>query len=440
MQKKVIQSLLLAAILLFFVFCSSLDHTTGAGAEIVEAIDPALMNFEKNFFALSADSSVAAQSSSLPATKLSGFGYHFGRLAAGKKENVSVYGFTEFPVTKAFAKKIEAAAILDSIEFVYDTILDTLRDGVISTTTRFRLFSTDTSNYYRLSQPGNDATPLCTLHQLPDSGSYYVGRLADSTFTDSIFNLCRSYNVCMTDTTGKSKSGKDSVLHDCDSMFNDSTLNKSFFISLFSTGNELAWFKFAPAMVIHSHYFATDKDSTITQTDTLRGISSLVATEEDSLIAAAAAQPFSTSLSKRTAVFKLDLTSLWDTMASTGFDEILSAAVTLTMKSVTVDTASGDTSWILFFLSDQFYTDGENLDKEFDTQAAAYGLKSRITMVKLVDDTLVLPVGHHLQHYLDKKSDDPYYLYVRLKSNAVYRNQKILWDTPWFKAVLSTIN
>lgn len=417
--------------MLLFIVCSKLDQYTGVGSEVVEEADPKLVNFEKNFFAYATDTLVAEECFSLPGTPTPRFGHHYGKLAAGSKDGIDVYGYTEFILTYEFAVKFDTADVLDSIVFVYDTIGDTAlaRNDAIADSAGFGLFRCYGEDKYNMQAGvGAAAADIGMLKVISADDPRYAGRLVDSVLSDSIFDLCLAYNDCFSDAEGSGNEKK---------VYCDTTLNRSIFIALFNTDDSLAWFKFAPAMVLHTHHVenVNDTDTIITRTDSLRGISGIVARETDYLISSLAPHPVSTWLSQRTAVFKLDLASLWDTVASTGFNEMLSAAVVFDGMKLTTDN-NDTTPAVFYFLSDELITDGNELDDRIDTINKYY---SPVITVKSPDsDTLVLPVDYHLQHYLTSKPQF-FYLYLRITSDDVYGKQEILWYKPRFKAVLTTI-
>ncbi|MBN1307684.1 MAG: hypothetical protein JXA18_07200 [Chitinispirillaceae bacterium] len=430
MQKKIRHSLSLATGILVLVSCSNLDQYTGVGSEVVEEADPKLVNFEKNFFAYAADTLVVNECFSLPGTPTPRFGHHAGKLAAGSEEGIEVYGYTEFVLTYDFAAQFDTADVLDSIVFVYDTIGDTslVRDNPVADSAGLKLVGcSEESKYAMLPEAATDAIGVLKPVSAEDR-RYYTGRLVDSVLSDSIFDLCLAYNDCISRAGGNGNEKK---------AYCDTTIDRSIYIALFNTDDGLAWFKFTPAMVIHTHRIkkVNDTDTIITRTDSLRGISGIVARETDSLVSSLAPLPLSTWLSQRTAVFKLDLAPLWDTIASTGFDEILSAAAVFDGRHVTGDDIA-DTPIVFYFIADELITDGGILDDRIDTINKYYA-----PVVKLQpsdSDTIVLPVDYHLQHY---GADKPrfVYLYLRITSNDVYGKQEIIWRKPRFKAVLTTL-
>ncbi|MBN1307598.1 MAG: hypothetical protein JXA18_06765, partial [Chitinispirillaceae bacterium] len=342
-------------------------------------------------------------------------------------DGISVYGYTNFTFNRAFAEKFDSADIFDSIVFVYDTIVDTVRNSVIADSgVNFRLFSCTDENKYTIPQPAADDDAAGVLKKISDDDPRFAATLLDAVLSDSIFKSCTTYKRCIIDADD-----------DAEKQHCDSTFNAHFFISLFSGDTGLTWFKFAPAMVIHSHRMKEidGKDSMVARTDSLRGLSGIVAHEADSLIASLSPLPLSTWLSQRTAVFKIDLARLWETMSSTGFNELLSAAIVFEHRQFIAD-GNDTTPTLFYFLSDQLYSKVGDFDNEIDSINKYY---SPVIKLKSPDsDTLVLPVDYHLQHYV-KSRQQYFYLYLRITSADVYGKQEILWGAPRFKAVLTTI-
>ena len=122
-------------------------------------------------------------------------------------------------------------------------------------------------------------------------------------------------------------------------------------------------------------------------------------------------------------------------MTSTGFNEVLSAAVVFDGRHLTAE--NNDTTPTLFyFLSDELISDPDDLDDLIDTINKYYA--PVINLQSHDSDTIVMPVDYHLQHYVAHKPQFVY-LYLRIMSNDVFGKQEILWDRPRFKAVLTTI-
>jgi hypothetical protein len=436
MYTKICRSIAVSLAGLFIVYCSSLDQYTGVGEDIIKDTDPSFMDFDKNFFAVALDSSCTDTGYSLPSELASGFGKHPGLCAAGSDSTSQAYTYVHFKANIPFVLEFDTTDEFDSIVFVFDTLSDSLRPSTITDATELTLYETDSQNADNLTPDAISGTTIGTLtHTAEESAQWSVTITGDNTFADSIFAQCmtslRYYNKLKTelDTTTE---GKVQICND--------RYPGDFFIALQTSGNSYAWFKNAstkpPALVIHSHNSPNDT-TTVYNTDTLWGYPTLVVSEVGSLISEKKPHPLSSWLPGRTAVFKLDLKALWDTMQTTGFDAILSAAVVL--KGDLQSTDNNDTVPPFNYLLVSDSESPENID-ELDTLfARANRNYGPIINLKAPSDTgeLVLPVDYHLQHYT-KSKNQYFYLYIRLVSSKVIWNQEVRWSKPRFKAVLTT--
>ncbi|MBN1759612.1 MAG: hypothetical protein JW863_14895 [Chitinispirillaceae bacterium] len=423
----------LAGFLLFH--CSSLDQYTGVGEDIIKENDPSFMDFNGNFFSLSLDSGCVTDKFSLPVDQGSGFGKHSGVLAAGTAGDYLAYGYVQFQVGVSFARNFDSTYEFDSVMFVFDTLYDTTKAVIGSITSgRFNLYRCDSANADNLlaDKMYDTAMPICTLTQVDEDSPHWSGKLVDDALADSIFNQCREALTCFNETEG-SKSEK--TTH-C-----DTTLPIDFFIALCSADDSLAWFNSTsghyPAMVIHAHHSDSEKDTVISTSDTLRGYPTLVVAETDTLSATNAPRPLSSWLPGRIAVFELNLGTLWDTMKTTGFTELLSAGIVINGDLLTTD--NNDTvPPVNYFLSADHITDIDGINRRFSEVNTHY--KPVVNLNEPSDAMeIILPVDYHLQHYLDGNKRT-FYLYLRLSSSKVNWQQEVLWSTPRFKAVLTTIN
>ena len=421
---------------LWFFSCSSLDQYTGVGEDIIKDTDPSFMDFDNNFFAVAIDSNCTDSSYSLPSKLVSGFGKHPGLCAAGSDSTSHAYTYVHFKANIPFALEFDTTDEFDSIVFVFDTLSDSLRPSTITNATELTLYECESANADNLASDAMSGTALGTLAQTAEgSAQWSVTITRDNPFADSVFAQCmtslRYYNKLKTelDTTSAAKV----------EIANDKYPG-DFFIALLTSGNSYTWFKNAsikpPAMVIHSHNSPNDT-TTVYNTDTLRGYPTLVVSEVESLISENSPQPLSSWLPGRTAVFKLNLKELWDTMQTTGFDAILSAAVVIKADLQSTDNNDTVPPFNYLLVSESGYTENiDELDTLFAQANRSYG---PIKNLKAPSDTseLVLPVDYHLQHFTESKNDT-FYLYIRLVSSKVIWNQEVRWSKPRFKAVLTT--
>lgn len=450
MQKNVITLWALPIAVLVSVSCSNFDQYTSVGAEVVKKSDPSLTDFDDNFYPVDFGTDLFIEMRSIPDLYSDNFGYHFGSLAAGTRDSVYIYGTTEFYLSPSFTEDLDPSDVLDSITFAFDTLMDTLRETTVGASDIFTAYPCTEENRYSLTPPDSSDTALCTLAPTED-GSTFTGKISNEAFADSVFAQCISYKKC----TDKADGNDNEKQKYC-----DSTINAGFFIALFNQGKHLVWFQSSPAMVIHSH--RDTSDTVIARTDTLFGIPGLVAKESEEMRSGNAVRPITSNLAKRTTVFKLDLTDFWDTLDASGFSEILSAAVTFVGEPPRI-TGNDSTPSVQYFLSDKLFSDGSELDEHFDTIQSIYRssatLESEACILKCDTcttsdcdstkggtcfvfqrcDTIVFPVDQHLQHFTENRKKI-FYFYLRIIPEAIASNQEILWYTPRFKAVFTSIN
>ncbi len=412
---------------LWLFSCSSLDQYTGVGEDIIKDTDPSFMDFDNNFFAVALDSDYIDSAYSLPAQSRSGFGEHPGKLAAGSDSTAEIYGYIHFKIGTAFTTNFDTTDEFDSVVFVFDTLYDSLLPGNYTADTRLSLFSRDSATIDKLDPEEPTGTPLCILKQ--DSSSLLSGTVTNESFTESVFDQCRASLRCYLDYDTTNKEEKE--------RYCDSILKTNFYLALHASEGSLVRFKSTadhyPAMVIHTHNFS--KDDTVYNTDTLRGYPYYVASETESVREEKSLEPLSSWLPGRTAVFKLNLKALWDTMQTTGFDAILSAAVVIKADLQSTDNNDTVPPFNYLLVSDTV----KNIDKLDTLFARANRSYGPIMNLKAPSDSseLVLPVDYHLQHYIESKNDN-FYLYIRLVSSRVIWNQEVRWSKPRFKAVLTT--
>ncbi len=407
--------------LYLYTDCSKLDQYTDTGTEIVESINPMLIDFDKKFRSVNLDSHIVAERFSLPDSAMSGFGRHTGYLAAGSDEVVIVYGYTQFTITRSFAGKFDSADIFDSVTLFFDTIADTIYKSVIADSGEvFRLYGCTKENRYALSVLGSTDKPAGILVRVEEGKPRFGTALLDSSLADSVFRMCRGYKKCVdscTDDTCR-----------CDSVF---------VFSLFGSGKGITFFGPEPLMVIHSHRkkIIDGKDSAVDRSDTLKGLSGMVVNEVDTVVAKLTPKSISDWLTQRTAVFKIDMSELWEEMLSSSFGELLSAAFIFERRHQTTE-GIDSTPTVIYFLSERLISDVNDLEDEFENARKRY---SPVVNLKAGGaDTLILPVDYHLQNFMEEKYRY-FYLYLRITSIEQYGKQEIVWSLPRFKAVLTTI-
>ncbi|MDO5575529.1 MAG: hypothetical protein Q4F84_00500, partial [Fibrobacter sp.] len=143
-------------------------------------------------------------------------------------------------------------------------------------------------------------------------------------------------------------------------------------------------------------------------------------------------QPISSFASKRTAVFETDLTNLWKTMDDVSepvqYSEILSVAAKLSGKSMREPV---DSLRIQAIISDKYFCTIAELDSIFGYS----------TTVKGNSTELLFKSAKYIQKTL---SNRPSKVYIYLRANRFENNigiwDKILWNVPEVKVILTTLN
>jgi hypothetical protein len=433
MQNKDLIVIFAAVIGLIFLTCSSLDTYTTAGSDVIDEYDPTLTNFNENFYPIAFNNSIVTEARSITSDDTSHLGgIHKNILAAGSAGGSSMYGYSEFIVSKSFAALFDSSRKFDSVTFLFDTLSgDQYESGnTLNSSARMYLFAATRSDLYNRSIPDtSEEKALCTLkpfYTIPDTNSgsdtafRFSGKCEDSKLTDSIFHVLTAFIDCAVDD--------DAEEEECD------TIKDTLFSMALYSRTAPIWFSSNTAMIIHSTR-REDAGTNTTRADTIHAASFYIVKENDSLRAAHADRPLSCYNSGRAAVFKIDFSAFWDSVAQSGFDEILSASIVLEADTL-VTGSINNASRILYAFTDSLIADfGEFME----TIGYAYTYSSQnITMDTCTSaNKLVIPLSGHLQRNQDRPKDE-YYLYLQIESTNISIQQEILWKKPQLKAILTT--
>jgi len=417
------------------ISCSNFDQYTTVGSEIVKDADPDLIDFDGSFLPFSIDSSVTTDMGSVPSGASGTYGRHNNICGVGNKDGISVSAVCNFTISSGTAQKLDTAEI-DSIVFIIDTvqILDTIGDSLFQLSPyTIRFDSTAEVSLFLFSggdddAPAEEGSQLCTLtHVWTDTTETefrFTGSILEDAFIESIKEIAEIFSNCLGDSTNA---------------YCDTNTEHSISFSLFTDDSTMYWFPKYPRMLVMSHYVddSGEEDSTIYFIDTVYCSSRIAAAESEELREENSAKAVSEKLTERTAVFTLDLSSFWDTITSTEFPEILSAAVTFDRDETTFNFDNTiDTMQVRYTLSATYITDETTLSDLLSEDEYYYSAKK--TIAGNSNDSLVFPVDYRLQHLLKKKPTELYF-YLQIYPVALYRHQEVLWPKPQFKAFLTTL-
>ena len=144
----------------------------------------------------------------------------------------------------------------------------------------------------------------------------------------------------------------------------------------------------------------------------------------------------SSSASGRTAVFEVDISSLWDTMDSTGFEEILSAGFLIQPASYKNLEGKDSVLSIRHYLSDNLVNDGLILDSLLGKRGI--NVDTTLDSSGNIVDTVTLPVEKFLQNLITTRPSTVYF-YIELSQVTDMRWEEVVWNKPRFRAVITTL-
>ncbi|MCX7727310.1 MAG: hypothetical protein N2053_10740 [Chitinispirillaceae bacterium] len=411
--KKIV--FIIALIVVSFILCSKLDTYTGVGSKIIEDTDKSLLDFSGRFFPLIFDSSqIVLEDGSLPDTTGRRFGYLSDYLIVGSRADVYYYGVSNFVfLYKDIKKRLLSTIVkdtLDSIAIVYNIQLDTIIGTTIANTTNLSLILCDTSTIQRLPEDATSKYNKAGVEWTITSDSMLIGKISDSILVDSIFSLCKHPFTDSSDTGWR----------------------REINLSLFNLENNLMLLDKNSYLLIYTRSHKDGKS----RVDTIYSYSFSMASEKNSLIEELKLKRVSSIPAKRTTVFKMDFSRLWDTLETASTNEILSASLVIgidTISEINRDTVV----FAVCFVADSLYKDAKDLSYQLDTL-----YKYHIEYVKIdpsKDSLVFFPIHKQLQYYKQKKSDI-LYVYIQLLRVKNRENYSIYWKKPSIKILLTQVN
>lgn len=404
---------------MLLLFCSRFDETTGLGKDIIQDIDPSLTDVNQNFKSL--DSMIVVSAFSIPDQNGSNFGIHRSSISVGIKDNVTASGFVEYEVNwdtlNKFGIEITDTSTLeiDSISLQVYTYNDTGENaGIPEKLDLYACIDADSIS----RTPVARQLPITSLYLSEDS-THYSGSSDNTTILGSVEKFVSSIKeqikICDTDSC--------------------KNLHKTYLrFYLFSDdSNSVAHLSTSPTM----KFFARKGPDSI-RVSISPSYTNYVAIDHD--IDSVSKIPVSTFATQRIAVFKLDISNLWETLESFKSFQILSAGFSIapkTYKNLYED--SDDETLqklnVLYHLSDKLYDNNSTfhgqilrrVEKSVSTDST--GTPTDIFVLRNLEDIF---------HKLSSSRPSTVYLYLQL-SGEEHGWKEVLWNNPEFKAILTTL-
>lgn len=401
-------------LLMFLLFCSRFDETTGLGKDIIRDIDPSLTEVNPNF--RSFNSLPVTSAFSTPDQNDSLFGIHRSVISVGNKDNVSASGFVEFKfnseILNAFKTKAtdNTSLEIDSITLQFSNFKNTDKNS--SLPVKLDLFAcTDGDSTSRA--PSSRQLPLASVYLNGDS-TQYIGSTSNQLIRDSVENIVLSIKE---------------TIKAC----NSDTCVKPVYLRFYLFNDEPGSLAHLSASATLKFYLRIGSDSIIANLKS--NYTNFVAMDQN--IDSLSKIPVSSFATQRTAVFKLDISSLQDTLASLKTFRILSAGFSIAPKSYkgfTNDTATQVR--ILYHLSDTLFDN----NKVFLSGRVLRQMEMTVTVdtTQAPTDTFFLRNLEDILQKFSTGSQKTAYLYIQLSGKDDYTWKEITWNNPEFKATLTT--
>jgi hypothetical protein len=421
MQIKFFRLALLPTITALLFSCSDFDQYTGVGTDVVEESDPSFTKFEDNFDPFFQDSSIINESYSIPQDPNHHFRYT-SLLAAGNDSGFETVAFLTFTVPAELALTSDSTTIDSGIR------IDSVMFSIFAYTD-----STDSAGFSELSlyrsHPADDEEPLVTCSRDEDNDTMlmYTGVCSDSTFIDSLNTFYTNYRNCI------DACNTDDCEADCDE------INRSFTVMLV-LDDSMYVFSTPPYLIIFSHlekYSDSEaQEDSLSQIDTVSGTTYSEIHESDDVISSLSGIPVSKRKSKRTAVFNLNFSDLWEESSKTGFSEILSAVVSFPRETMEINASDSSAINVRYFLSGKTMSDYSESDAYFSDTLLYYSETK--TFSSTGSDTVHFPIEHYLYKF-QKTQPTELNLYLQVEPYFIHDDIEITWSKPSFKAVLTSL-
>lgn len=398
---------------MLLLFCSRFDDTTSLGKDIIQDIDPSLTDVNGNFKSL--DSMTVLSAFSIPDLKGSNNGIHRSTISVGTMDNVTASGFVEYTANADILDKF-GIAVTDTSTFKIDSIsmqvyTYKLTDENIRIPEKLNLYlSINTDSVFRT--PLSRQLQVSSLYLSKDSTHYY-GSSNDTIIRKSIEKFISSIKtqlkICATDS--------------CKNLLKNYL---RFYLYSADSGSSVAHLSTAPTIRFYSRNGLDNIMVSITPSYT-----NYVAIDNET--DSTSKNPVSTIATKRTAVFKMDMSNLWKTMESFKSFRILSAGFTVTPKTYK---NIFDSLNVHYHLSDTLYDNTSAFQKQI-----LRGVKKMVSIdsTGIPKERFVLRNLEDIFQKLSFSRPSTLYLYLQISSEKEYRWKEVLWNNPEFNATLTTL-
>lgn len=402
---------------MLLLFCSRFDDTTSLGKDIIQDIDPSLTDVNGNFKSL--DSMTVLSAFSIPDLKGSNNGIHRSTISVGTMDNVTASGFVEYTANADILDKF-GIAVTDTSTFKIDSIsmqvyTYKLTDENIRIPEKLNLYlSINTDSVFRT--PLSRQLQVSSLYLSKDSSkdsTHYYGSSNDTIIRKSIEKFISSIKtqlkICATDS--------------CKNLLKNYL---RFYLYSADSGSSVAHLSTAPTIRFYSRNGLDNIMVSITPSYT-----NYVAIDNET--DSTSKNPVSTIATKRTAVFKMDMSNLWKTMESFKSFRILSAGFTVTPKTYK---NIFDSLNVHYHLSDTLYDNTSAFQKQI-----LRGVKKMVSIdsTGIPKERFVLRNLEDIFQKLSFSRPSTLYLYLQISSEKEYRWKEVLWNNPEFNATLTTL-
>jgi hypothetical protein len=387
---------------LLFSFCSKLGESTNLGGSIIDSVDAGKTDIDKHFHGLMLDSSYFQERFSVPRPGDTGFGYHnvsSGNMFLGKANSEHSAGY------------IEVAFLRDSLAstrfFIGNDTLKSLKmifacDSALQTQ-KFELFSVGKKEM-ALTPDQSHMLDTISFKARGDTSQLDTIELFDALNTASFKHLfCDSiFKACSTSTT--------------DTLKRRDTLR----FAVVSQNDGIVQLRGSCALLMSARRPGTD--TTLRSKIFAASQAWYVVAEDNGIAESLKDKPVSSFASKRTAVYKYRVDSLWGSMGKQGV--LLSAGFLIPNKTK-------DTLNVQCIVRPSVERDGTLLDSVFTKQS------SIITIIDSTAAGFASVLGALQEMYNDGSKPAYVYLYVRYTNNTSVWKTVTLNMKPSFKAMIT---
>jgi hypothetical protein len=392
---------------LLFCFCANLDDSTSLGSGVINTVDPGKTDIDRYFHGFSLDSSYFKESFSVPFPGDTGFGYHYvsGKMFIGEANNEHSAGYIEVVFNRdslASSRIFVGGDTLKSVKMIF------AHDHVPSVTAlQFDVYNVDKRNKPFDTVPGRKLGAM-TFNDIDTNSNIDTVELFDTAagsfrhlFCDSIFYACSTSTL--------------------DTLQRKDTLR----FAVINRGAALDSVHSACTIILSARRSSSGPDSSRVKVLSSSFASYVVA--EDGDPALLKGLPLSSFASKRTALYKYRVDSLWSAMRPN--------SVLLTAGFLIPNTTPDSLLTVQWALCSDVVHNGIVLDSIFAANKSVLSIeKSTAAAMTARFADVVDPLQ---KMFVDGTKPAHVYLYVR------YYNATSEWKTvnmimkPSFKAMIT---